>query len=264
MSITMLKNALILLLAAAPAFAEGLPDFNLNAITASDLTEAGPRFNSPVERGIRAFQANFSVPDPVFEKVESGPSDRRMAAPGRAPAAPGPERYALYSEDPAADLPPPFSKSGYIQMTSSTKFKMNKEKGELTVVFPKVEFGGKAYGDRALLFVKIVRETPAPAISWATVLCSGPNFLGYKGSTVDFPEKSSSFSISETLALGGPKALITRTHPWLTGSLVALEDICSDGFLEKMKDARAETLPPRIGKFSFEFNPRKNTLKAKW
>ena len=162
-------------------------------------------------------------------------------------------------------VPPYLSKAGYIQMTSSTKLKMDKEKGELTVAFPKVEFGGDSAGDKAQLFVKITRETPVPAISWAAVLCSNGHYLGYKGSTVNFPEKSGSFSISETLALGAyPSRLITRTHPWLAGDDAALAEICSDGFLEKMKDARIETLPSRIGNFTFEYNSRKNTLKARW
>jgi len=160
---------------------------------------------------------------------------------------------------------PEVSKASYIQITSAIKLKMDKEKGEMTVTFPKVDFGDHAPGDKAHLFVKILRETPAPVISWATVLCSDGHYLGYKGSTLNLPERSGSMSISETLALGSyPKRLIARTHPWLTEGLADLEEVCSGPFLEKMKDARAETLPPKLGNFSFEFNPRKNTLKAKW
>lgn len=157
------------------------------------------------------------------------------------------------------------SKASYIQINSAIKLKMDKEKGEMTITFPKVDFGDQAAGDKAHLFVKILRETPAPVISWATVICSGGNYLGYKGSTLNFPETSGSLSINEMLALGSyPKRLIERTHPWLTEGLSNIEEICSGPFLEKMKDARAETLPPKIGNFSFEYNPRKNTLKAKW
>lgn len=156
------------------------------------------------------------------------------------------------------------SKAGYVQITSAVKLKMDKEKGELTVTFPKVKFGDQEPGDKAHLFVKILRETPAPVISWATVICSGNHYLGYKGSTLDFPAASGSLSINETLALGYPKLLIARTHPWLTEGLADLEEVCSAPFLEKMKDARAETLPQKLGNFSFDFNPRKNTLKAKW
>ena len=156
------------------------------------------------------------------------------------------------------------SKANYIQINSAIKLKLDKEKGELTVTFPKVDFGDQADGDKTHLFVKILRETPTPVISWATVICSGGNYLGYKGSTLNFPETSGSLSISETLALGYPKLLMTRTHPWLTEGLGNLEEVCSPAFLEKMKDARAETLPPKLGNFSFDFNPRKNTLKAKW
>ena len=163
---------------------------------------------------------------------------------------------------PVQDLQ--LSKASYIQITSAIKLKMDKEKGEMTITFPKVDFGDQAAGDKAHLFVKILRETPTPVISWVTVICSGGNYLGYKGSTLNFPETSGSLSISETLALGHPKLLLTRTHPWLAEGLANLEDVCSPAFLEKMKDARAETLPPKLGNFSFDFNPRKNTLKAKW
>ena len=165
----------------------------------------------------------------------------------------------------AEQLPvPELAKAGYIQLNSAIKLKMDKEKGEMTITFPKVDFGDQQPGDKAHLFVKILRETPTPVISWATVICSGGNYLGYKGSTLNFPETSGSMSISEMLALGYPKLLIARTHPWLAGGLENLEEVCSAPFLEKMKDASAETLPPQIGNFSFDYNPRKNTLKAKW
>lgn len=177
-------------------------------------------------------------------------------------AAAGPAAITVPAVPEAA--PVPIAKASYIQMTSATKLKMDKEKGELTVTFPKVEFGDASPSDKAHLFVRIIRETPAPVISWATVLCSGGTYLGYKGSTMNFPEASGSFFVSETLALGYPKLLITRTHPWLAGDLAAPEEVCSPGFLEKMKDARAETLPAKLGNFSFEYNARKNTLKVRW
>lgn len=178
-------------------------------------------------------------------------------------------RAAELNEAPFTVSPPvpelSLSKASSIQITSAIKLKMEKEKGQMTVTFPKVDFGNQEPGDKAHLFVKILRETPTPVISWATVICSGGYYLGYKGSTLNFPEASGSLSISETLALGSyPKRLIERTHPWLTDGLANLEDVCSAPFLEKMKDARAETLPAKLGNFNFEFNPRKNTLKAKW
>jgi len=173
----------------------------------------------------------------------------------------------------ASDLPPapaaviapaPADKASYIQLSSSIKLKMDKEKGELTIGFPKASFGDAGPGDQAHLFVRMTRGLPAPAISWATVLCSNGHFLGYKGSNLNLPEQSGSFSVSETLALGYPKQLIARTHPWLAGDLADLEEVCSPAFLEKMKDARAETLPQKLGDFSFSYNSKKNTLKVKW
>jgi hypothetical protein len=95
-------------------------------------------------------------------------------------------------------------------------------------------------------------------------MCDGGSYIGYKGATVAFPARSGSFSVKETLALGSPKALIARTHRWLTGGLLALDDLCSEGFREKMKDARAGTLPPRVGRFRLKFDPVRNILKADW
>jgi len=244
----MFKSALVLLLAAAPAMAEGLPAFDLDSVRASDLRDG--TYNPEIADGARKYDLMPGAPEPHCTPAGVPLMDSLPAA----------ERYQLYD-----GLPPRLSKAGYISVTSATKFRMDKEKGELTVTFPKVDFGGGAAGDKAHLFVKMTRESPSPAISWATVLCSGGSYLGYKGATVDFPDKSGSFSINETLALGAyPARLIYGTHPWLAGGLTALDELCSDPFLERMKDARAETLPSKIGDFSFEYNPRKNTLKASW
>ena len=205
----MLKSALLLLLAAAPAYSLQ-NDFNLASVGAAGLPAAAA-----------------AIPQPQFQRLD---------------------------ED----------KASYIQISSAVKLKVDKKKGELTVTFPKVDFGDAAPGDKAHLFVKLLRESPAPVLSWATVLCSDGHYLGYKGSTVSIPEEGGSLSISETLALGSyPKLLIARTHPWLTGD-EAPANICSPAFLEKMKDVRAETLPAKVGNYSFEYNPRKNTLKARW
>lgn len=164
----------------------------------------------------------------------------------------------------AVPAPAPADKAGYVQLTSSIKLRMDKEKGELTVGFPKASFGDAGPGDKAHLFVKMTRGLPAPAISWATVLCSDGHFLGYKGSSLSLPGQSGSFSISETLAMGYPKQLIARTHPWLAGDLADLEQVCSEPFLEQMKEFRAETLPQKLGDFAFDYNPRKNALKVSW
>lgn len=203
----MLKSALLLLLAAAPAYSLQ-NDFDLASLGAAGL---------PVPAAV--------IPQPQPQRLDG-------------------------------------DKAGYIQISSAVKLKVDKKKGELTVTFPKVDFGDAAPGDKAHLFVKLLRESPAPVLSWATVLCSDGHYLGYKGSTVSIPEEGGSLSISETLALGSyPKLLIARTHPWLTGDP---GEVCEPSFLEKMKDVRAETLPAKVGNYSFEYNPRKNTLKARW
>lgn len=204
----MLKSALLLLLAAAPAFSMQ-NDFALASLGAAGLP------------------APASIPQPQFQRLDG-------------------------------------DKASYIQISSAVKLKVDKKKGELTVTFPKVDFGDAAPGDKAHLFVKLLRESPAPVLSWATVLCSDGHYLGYKGSTVSIPDSSGSLSISETLALGSyPKLLVARTHPWLTAGEEP-DAVCTPSFLEKMKDVRAETLPAKVGNYSFEYNPRKNTLKATW
>lgn len=255
----MLKSALVILLAAAPAFSEGLPEFNLNAMRASDIRDHS--LNPSLWDGIRDYDRLPGAPQPVCVRVDGKPMPAGLPLNLSAPV-PEPEPAGVYrTYDPG--LPNALAKGGYVQINSATKLKLNKEKGELTVTFPDVDFGGASYGGRADLYVKMLGTDEAPAISWATVICGSGNFMGYKGSTADLGQ-SGSVSISETLALGSPKALIVRTHRWLAGDLVALEDLCTDGFRERMKDARAETLPASIGRYNFKFDARKNTLKVKW
>ncbi|MDA8131201.1 MAG: hypothetical protein M0025_12905 [Elusimicrobia bacterium] len=189
----------------------------------------------------------------------ASPSEFPLASIGAAGLLIAPSAVEVPLPAPAAD------KASYIQLVSSVKLKMDKDKGELTIGFPKAAFGDPEPEDKSYLFVRLTRGLPAPALSWATVLCSGGHYLGYKGSNINFPEKSGSFSINETLALGTyPKQLIARTHPWLTEGLQSTDEVCSPAFLEKMKDSRAETLPQKLGDFSFDYNARKNTLKVKW
>ena len=249
---TMLRNALILLLAASPVSAEGWPEFDLNSLHVKDLQDRN--FNPGIAGEIRAYDLIPAVPEPVFVRLDGGPM----------PKPPVQEIYAIYDPNPGPNVPPPLSKAGYILLTSSTKLKMDREKGVLTVTFPEVQFAGGAFGSRVELFVKVTPGRPSPRISWAAVMCSKGSYLGYKGATVAFPARSGSYSIKETLALGSPKGGISRTHHWLTAGMMSLDDLCSDEFRKKMKDARAETLPKRIGAYNFEFNPRENTLKAKW
>ncbi len=249
---TMLRNAFILLLAAAPASAEGLPEFNLNALHAKDLLRRDR--NRELAAAMRDYDMIPNAPQPVFVRMDGGP----------VPELPGPEVYQVYDPFPGPSLPPPLSKAGYVLLTSSTRLKIDREKGELTVTFPEAQFSGWAFGGTEELFVKVTPGRTSPRISWAAVLCSRGSYLGYKGGTVTFPSRSGSYSLKETLALGSPKGGISRTHRWLTAGMMTLDDLCSDDFRKKMKDARAETLPPRIGAYSFEFNPDTNTLKAKW
>lgn len=245
----MLKKALLLLFLAAPAMAEGLPDFTLNALHARDLLDHTPNYE--IQAGARDYDLR-GAPEPVCARADGRPMKVQ----------PAPVQFLRSYETPGEYSLP--GRAGYIQMNSSTRLKLNKEKGELTVDFPDVDFIGGGFGDRADLFIRMTGTEAEPSISWATVLCSGGSYLGYKGSTVSLPRKSSSLSISETLALGSPKVLIARTHHWLTAGMVALEDLCTDDFRARMKDARAETLPARQGPYAFDYNAGKNRLKVKW
>ena len=104
----------------------------------------------------------------------------------------------------------------------------------------------------------------ALAVSWAAVFCKGGSYVGYKGSTVAFPSRSGRFSLKETAALGAPKLLITRTHHWLTAGMVSLEDLCTDGFRERMKGSRAATLPAKAGRYRLAYDAGDNSLKVSW
>jgi hypothetical protein len=250
---TMLRNALILLLAAAPACAEeAMPAFNLNAIHVKDMLDH--TLNPELFEGIRAYDMTPGAPQPECLTEDGRP----------APKPPVVEFYPLYDGEPGPDLPPPLSRSGYVQMVSSTRLKLNKKRGELTLAFPAIIFLGRAFGDRADLFVRMTGTAAAPAISWATVLCAGDTYLGYKGSTVNLPRRSVNYSINEAMALGAPKALITQTHGWLTEGMITTEELCSKDFRARMKDARAATLPKTLGPYAFSFDPKKNVLRIKW
>lgn len=250
---TMLRNALILLLAAAPAFAEdSMPDFDLNSIHARDMLDH--TLNPELLEGVRAYDMTPGAPQPECLTENGRPVPARQAE----------EFYPLYAVNPVTDPPPPLSRAGYVRLVSSTRIKLNKTRGELTVAFPAVSFGGGAGGARADLFVRMTGTAGAPAISWATVLCAGGEYLGYKGSTVILPRRNVNYAINESLALGAPKALIMKTHHWLTEGMGATEDLCTETFRNKMRDSRPATLPPALGPYTFSFDLGKNTLKVKW
>ena len=101
---TMLLNALIILLAAVPVSAEGLPEFNLNSLHVKDLLDRN--FNPEIADGIRAYDMIPNAPEPVFVRIDGGPMPK--------PAAPGPEIYTIYDPNPGPNVPPPLSKAGYI------------------------------------------------------------------------------------------------------------------------------------------------------
>lgn len=251
----MLKLALALLLAAPSAFAEGLPAFDLDRVSVKDLLGNTP--NAEILEGARDYDLR-GAPEPVCGRADGLPLPPGLPLKAAEAAA---QAWRTYDGPDEYPLP---GRAGYVQINSSTRLKFSREKGELAVTFPDVDFVGGGLGDRADLFVKMTGTPEEPAISWATVICSGGSYLGYKGANVGLPAKSGSFSIGETLAMGAPKALIARTHRWLTAGMIALEDLCSEDFRERMKDARAGSLPEKLGPYAFDYNASRGTLKVKW
>lgn len=161
------------------------------------------------------------------------------------------------------------TKTGYVQMISYTKVKFNKEKGKVEIGFTDVEFIGDNGNNKAFLFIKVVESNTSPVLSWATVICSGNSYWGYKGTNLRLPGYSSNFSINENLCTGYPKLLIERTHPWLTNAIdnngnSHLDNLCTKDFLEKMKEHNVNTLPEAIGRFNLDYNSRKKVLKITW
>lgn len=155
-----------------------------------------------------------------------------------------------------------------VRIIGRTKLTTNGKNGRVDIKFPAVEFADELPGDEAFLFVKATGTALTPEISWAAVLCSGGDYLGYKGSTLKLPEKPGAFSITETLALGERKALVKETHPWLAGARKksggGLDYLCSPEFRKTMKGYTVRTLPRDLAMYHFKYDPKENALKITW
>jgi hypothetical protein len=206
---------------------------------------------------------------PVFN-LNDGPARRRVVPSDHiwVPPVPEPMVVAMDWEEIAPfERSPVFSpyKAGSVSVQSSVKIKVKKDKGEAVFTFPRVSFGDPGPGDRARLYIRVGGAEGAPvSVSWATAICSGAHYLGYKGSTFTMPSGSGDFSVSETLAMGYPKVLIARTHPWLFAGGLKTDEICSEKAGPALASFDAASLPASAGGSDLRYDPRKNSLRITW
>jgi hypothetical protein len=198
------------------------------------------------------------------------PSRRRVAPSDHIWVPPVPEPVPVrmeWEEIAPFERSPVFSpyKAGSVSVQSSVKIKVKKDKGEAVFTFPRVSFGDPGPGDRARLYIRVGGAEGAPvSVSWATAICSGAHYLGYKGSTFTMPSGSGDFSVSETLATGDARALIARTHPWLFVKELKPDDLCSEKASGTLASFGAARLPPSAGGAVLRYDAARNALKITW
>jgi len=219
---------------AGAAFADVyLPDFTLNSQKASDVKKS---------------RRPFDFPTPVPQSMGI-----YFYGDGRGPV---PAKVPL--------------KADHVHMNSSISIRVEGRKGKAEIGFPKVEFEKPRAGDRSSFFIRISSEAASPTLSWAAIICSGRNYLGYKGASLTLPDKPGIFAVDDTtLALGGLGALVRKTHPWLIAGLDgkggrSLDRLCSADFPKKMKEYNVETLPDELDGFNFGYDAGKNILNITW
>lgn len=181
-----------------------------------------------------------------------------------------------YNEDGVPVVPPPTDtgyyaggRPGGVRLESSIKVVVEGETGRAEINFPGAGPDGAPYGFRSSLFVKFAANSSASVLSWASVVCSGRQYLGYKGSSLKLPGGAGDFVIKdETLSLGPLKSLLGRTHPWLLPASEAgnqaLDGLCSADFPKKMKAYAVKALPREADGFSFKYDPVGNLLTVTW
>ena len=181
-----------------------------------------------------------------------------------------------YNEDRVPAVPPPTDtgyyaggRPGGVRLESSIKVVVEGETGRAEINFPGAGPGSAPYGFRSSLFVKFAANSSASVLSWASVVCSGRQYLGYKGSSLKLPGGAGDFVIKdETLSLGPLKNLLWRTHPWLLPANEAgdqaLDGLCSADFPKKMKSYAVKALPREANGYSFKYDPAGNLLTVTW
>lgn len=133
--------------------------------------------------------------------------------------------------------------------------------GRAEITFPPSYRGGDPAGYRTSVFVRLSGGEAAPVLSWASVLCAGGRYLGYKGAALRLSAAGGVYAISdEALALGPLKARLRVTHPWL-GADAPLDDLCSKRAAKKYQPS---SLPGRSGEFLFNYDGAKGSLAVSW
>lgn len=175
------------------------------------------------------------------------------------------------------DIPavPPPTDTGYysgaggarVRLDSLIKVVVDAERGRAEINFPAA---GARHGFRSSLFVKFAGNDSTSVLSWAAVVCSGRQYLGYKGSSLKLPDRAGEFVIrDESFALGPMKEMLGRTHPWIVpagegGAFQPLDSLCSADFPKKMKVYSVKALPREANGFSFRYDQGRNVLTVTW
>jgi hypothetical protein len=178
-------------------------------------------------------------------------------ADGDIPAVPPPTDTGYYAG----------SGGGRVRLDSLIKVVVDEERGRAEINFPAAE---ARRGFRSSLFVKFAANDSTSVLSWAAVVCSGGQYLGYKGSSLKLPDRAGEFAIrDESFALGPMKEMLGRTHPWILpagegGAFQPLDSVCSADFPKKMKGYSVRALPREANGFSFKYDQGRNVLTVTW
>lgn len=212
------------------AAAEGWPAFNLNHTrSARRIMPASDIWVPP-------------VPEPI--PVDLAPEDMTPY-----------ERMPVFS---------PY-KHGSVFARGAVQVELRRERGEARLVFPDITFEEPAPGDRTELYIRVSTGTGAPAaFSWATAICFGAHYLGYKGASFTLPDASGNFSVRETFAMGLPKEAIAVSHPWLFDGGSGPEDLCSGKTAAALGAYGAARLPADADGAALKYDAVKNSLEVTW
>ncbi len=185
-------------------------------------------------------------------------------------------RGAVKPVKPAPAASPPVDtgyyagKAGAGRLTGSVTVVVDGEERRAEINFPRPEGGKACPGCNSSLFIKFAGQGPAPELSWAAVLCSGRQYLGYTGASLNFLGRSGAFSFrDDSLALGPSGNLLGKTHPWLLpdagkGGAKDMNRLCSAKLPANVKEYTVKALPEAAGGFSFKYDPLKSALTVTW